>query len=164
MAARDDENDGGQPQPAVVDDQRFDVAGQMVHRHERHVERGGQALGERDPYEQGPDEARTLRDRDRVELRPRCLAVVESTLHDAADVADVLAGGELGDDATPFPVNVRLRGDRVRPHAPRPILVAGLRNDRRRGLVARRLDGQHRRHQRASPSPQAARRLSPYGG
>ena len=41
-------------------------------------------------------------------------SVVEGALDDAADVADVLPGGELGDDAAPFPVDLRLRGDRVR--------------------------------------------------
>ena len=69
-------------------------------------------------------------------------AEASARLDDAADVADVLARRQLRHDAAPLAVNGGLRGDDAGPDDPGPRRVAGLGEERRRGLVARRLDGQ----------------------
>ena len=61
--------------------------------------------------------------------RPATRRLVERALDDAADVANVLARGELRHDAAPLAVNRHLRGDDVRADRPRPRAIAGLLDD-----------------------------------
>ena len=68
VPARDDEHDGRQRQRAVVEEQRLDVAGEVVHRHQRHAARDRQRLRERHADEQRSDQARPLRDGNRVDV------------------------------------------------------------------------------------------------
>ena len=100
------------------------------------------AFANDDADEQRADEARALRHRDRVDVRPATAALGQRALDDAADVADVLARRELRHDAAPLAVNLDLRGDDVRADRARPRRVAGLRDDGRRRLVARGLDAE----------------------
>ena len=81
----------------------------------------------------------------RQHIRDIC-GVVERTLDDATDVADVLAGGKLGYHAAPLAVNLKLRCDHVRPDRPRPPVVARLLDNGGRRFVTGGLDteDQHR--------------------
>ena len=112
MAARHDEHRRRQRQLAVRERERLDVAGEMMHRHDRDAARPGQRLRERDADEQRPDEPGPLRHGDGAD-RPSIVdaGLGERRLDDAADVADVLPRRELGDDAAPLAVDGGLRGD-----------------------------------------------------
>ena len=80
---------------------------------------------------------------DRVE---RDLRLFERPLDDAADVAHVLARGQLGHDAAPLAMDLGLRRHDIGADAPRVRRLAGLLDQRGRGLVAGGLDPeeQHR--------------------
>jgi len=112
------------------------MAGKMVNGNERQVGRGRGGLRERDADEQRADEPRPLRHRDRAEVRPARVRLVERALDDAADVADVLSGRELGDDPAPLTVDRHLRRDLVRPNRPGLRGIAGFFDDGRRRFVA----------------------------
>ena len=96
------------------------------------------------------DQAGPLRDRDRTEIAPADAGIAEGALEHAADVAQVLARGELGDDAAPLTVQRDLRGDDVGADAPRLVGRAGLLDDRRRRLVARALDAEDQHGSRSA--------------
>ena len=68
VAARHHERDQRQCDVAVLEKQRLDVAREVVHRHERAIERKRQRLGERHADEQRTDESGPLRHGDRVEV------------------------------------------------------------------------------------------------
>ena len=140
MAARHHERHERKRQIAVLKEQRLDVPGEVVHRHERTIQRERERLRERDADEQRADEAGALRDGNGIELLEIGLRGIERRADDAADVADVLARRELGHDAAPLAVDGHLRRDDVRSDRPRAI---GLRDHGGRRLVARRLDAQH---------------------
>ena len=74
MAAGHDEHDRRQRQLAVLQDERLDVAGQMVHGDERQAGRGRRRLRERHADQQRADQARALRDGDRAEIAPADVA------------------------------------------------------------------------------------------
>ena len=74
----------------MTEKQRLDVAGQMVHRHQRPIEGDRQRLGERDPHEKRSHQSRPLGNGDRVEMRPINPAIAQGPLDDSADVAQVL--------------------------------------------------------------------------
>ena len=134
---------------AVLEEQRLDVAREMVNRHERTIERERERLGERDADQQRTDEAGALRDGNRVELVQIGLRGVRAARDDAADVANVLARGELGHDTAPLAMDGHLRRDDVR--SDRPRVPSGFRDHCRRRLVARRFNAQHQhRYRRGS--------------
>src|SRR4029450_4674263 len=88
------------------------------------------------------DESRPLRDGDRAEIGPGRVGIVERALNDAADIANVLAGRELGHDTAPFAGNLDLRCDDVGSHRPRPGGIAGLLDHGRGRFVAGRFNAQ----------------------
>ena len=69
MSARDHEHDGRERHLAATEDQRLDVAGQVMHRDQRHPASPCQRLRKAQPDQQGPDQAGTLRHRDGVVAR-----------------------------------------------------------------------------------------------
>ena len=136
VAARDDQHDGRQRQLAVLQHERFDVAGEVVHGHERQVRRRGGRLGERHADEERPDQARPLRDGDRTEVAPGRSRFDQRAIDHAADVAKVLPRGELRHDPAPLGMDRDLGRDHVRAHHPGRCRVAGLFDHGGRGLVA----------------------------
>ncbi len=74
VAAGHDEHGRRQRQLAVCEDERLDVAGEMMHGHDRDAARPGERLRERDADEQRADQARAPasppRRRDRPSTRP----------------------------------------------------------------------------------------------
>ena len=111
MPAGDDEHHGRQRQLAVLQHQRFDVAGEVVHGDQRQAGGRRRGLRERHADQQRADEARPLGDRDSAELGPGRARVVERAIDDAADVAEMLSRGQFRHHAAPVAVNGRLRGD-----------------------------------------------------
>ena len=118
MAAGHDQHDRGQRDRSVLEPDRLDVAGEVVHGHERFIERPRCGFRERDPDEQRPDEPRPLRHRYRVDVAPAGAAIGQRALDDPADVADVLTRRQLRHHAAPLAVNVRLRSHHVRTQMP----------------------------------------------
>jgi hypothetical protein len=95
--------------------QRGHVAVQVVDGDERQPAAPGKRFRGREPDEQRADQARALRDRDRVDVVERMLA--ERLLDHRHDQLEVPAGGDLGDDASEACMQVRLRRDDVRDDA-----------------------------------------------
>ena len=142
VATRDDEHDRRQRHLAVVEDERLDVAGKVMHGHKGEPGGGGRRLGERHADEQGADQAGPLGHRHGAEVVPRCLRVVERALDDAGDVADMLAGRQLGNDASPITMDGNLRGNDVRADRPGLEPVPGLLNHSGGSFVAGSLDAE----------------------
>ena len=69
----------------------------------------------------------------------RIVKLDERTFDHAADVAHVLARGQFGHYTAPLAMDVDLRGDDVRTQRPGAVTIL---DDRRRRLVARRLDAE----------------------
>jgi hypothetical protein len=101
-----------------------------------------------------------LRDRDGTDVVERRPGSREGFLDDAADIPDVLPGGELRNDAAPFAMDRGLGRDDVRANRPRTLPLSGLGNDGRRRLVARRFDGEDVQE----TASKALRSASEYGG
>ena len=101
VPARDHEDDGWVWEVAVVQRQRLDVPRKVMDREHRNTARGANGLGEADADEQRAHQARPLRDGDGIDVVPGRAGLLERSLDDAADVAQVLAGREFGDDTTP---------------------------------------------------------------
>jgi hypothetical protein len=123
----------------VFEHEGLDMAGQMVHGDERDAGCPRKRLGEGKTHEQGADQPGALGHGQCVDL-DACLG--ERALDHAADVADVLSGGELGHHPSPLPVQIHLRSHDVRQHPPRPVAGARLLDDGRSRLVAGGLDAQ----------------------
>ena len=109
--------------------ERGHVPVQVVDGHEREPPRPGERLRSGDPHEQGADQPGPRGDGDRVDL-----VAVECLGDDRRDQLQVPPARHLGHDAAEARVQLRLRRDDVRDD------LAVLRHDRRRGLVAARLD------------------------
>ena len=90
----------------------MDVAFEMVDGDEREVGAEGQGLGEGDADEQGSGEAGAFGDGDGVEIGVGDTGSLHGLADDGDDGAEVLAGGELGDDASVVAVD-ELGGDDV---------------------------------------------------
>jgi hypothetical protein len=142
VAARDDQHDGRQRQLAILEEQRFDVTGQMMHGHQRHPFRRRQRLRKRQSHEQRPHQSRSLRHGDGVHVVERHAALLERAFDDAADVADVLTRGELRHDAAPLAMNLGLGGDDVGSHSPGMFGRALVVDERGGRLVTRCLDAE----------------------
>src|ERR1700759_3790707 len=90
-----------------------DVAFKVVDGDERLAEGPGQGLGVADADEQGAGEAGAFGDGDGVDFRHGDAGFAEGGIDDRDDGAEVLAGGELGDDAAVGGVDGDLGGDDV---------------------------------------------------
>ena len=84
---------------AVLEDDRLDVPGEMVHANDGKSGCGGRGFGERETDEQGSDQTRPLGDSNRTEVRPGHLRIDHRPVDHAADVAYVLTGSEFGNHA-----------------------------------------------------------------
>ena len=84
------------------------MSGEVVDRHERHVQRGRQRLGKRDADQQRADQTRPLRHGDRIEIRPRDSRVLKRAVDHAADVPNVLPRGQFGHNAAPLAMDLDL--------------------------------------------------------
>ena len=142
VAAGDDQHDRRQRERSVIEEQRLDMSGQVMYRHERDAQRQHHRLGERHADQERADEPRPLRDRDRADVRPADAGVPEGPIHDSADVTNVLAGRQLRHDAAPFAVDRDLRGDDARADVPGAFSVAGLGHDGCRRLVTGGFDAE----------------------
>jgi len=98
--------------------------------------------------------------RDGADVVERCPRLRKGFFDNPADVADVLSGRKLRDDAAPFAVDSGLRSDYVRANRPRMLRVPGLGDDCRRRLVARGFDGEDVQ----GTASKAPRNASEYGG
>ena len=108
MTARHDQHDGRQRQLAVLQHERLDVAREVMDRHEREAGGGRRGLRKGDANEQRTHEAGALRHRDRSQVAPRGLGLLEAPLDDAADVPDVLPRRQLRHHAAPLAMNRHL--------------------------------------------------------
>ena len=122
---------------SVLQKHGVDVAFEVVDGDERLRERVGEGLGVSDADEERAGEAGAFGDGDGVELPHGHLGFAEGSVDDGDDGAEVLAGGELGDDAAVGGVDGDLRGDDVRE------LACAALNDGGGGLVAGTLDTQY---------------------
>ena len=113
-----------------------DVAVQVVDRRQRQAARPGERLRRGDADEERADKARALRDRDRVDVVERRPRFAERLAHDRDDELEMSPRRDLGHDAAIARVQLGLRGDDVRADLP------CLGHERRRGLVARRLQAE----------------------
>ena len=113
-----------------------DVALEVVDPDERHVVDPGERLGEVDADQQRAGQARSVGDRDRVDVVPGRAGVGPRLVEDRHDPAQVGAGGDLGHDPAGRGVERDLRGDDVGVDPP---AVLDQRDAR---LVARRFDGE----------------------
>jgi hypothetical protein len=104
---------------------------------ERLANRPRRRFRERHADQQGTDQTRPLRHRDRVKVVPAGAAIRERALDDAADVAHVLARRELRHHAAPFAMDVDLRRDDVGSDLPAVLSVGAALDQCGRGLVAR---------------------------
>lgn len=77
------------------------------------MEGGGESFSVGDAYEKCADEARALSDGDGVYVGELQISLRERFADYRDDLAQVFAGGEFGDDAAVFLVDVDLRGDDV---------------------------------------------------
>ena len=122
---------------AVLEPERFDVAGQVIDRHQRLAGRPRRAPSRTTRRRaatrpgRGPGSPRRRRASGHADAR-----VGERALDDPADVADVLARGQLRHDAAPLAMNLDLRGDDARARSPTG--ARGRRSPRRRRPPFRR--------------------------
>ena len=114
--------------------QRGDVPVEVVDPDERQATRPRDRLRGGDADEQRADQPRPLRHGDAVDVVERRARLGERLADDRRDELEVAARGNLGDDAAVARVQIGLRGDDARANLP------VLRDERRRGLVATRLD------------------------
>ena len=115
VAAADDEGEewGGVGEGrACVHENGVDVAFEVVDGDEREVGAEGEGLGEADADEQGSGEAGAFGDGDGGEIGVGDVGTLHGLADDGDDGAEMLAGGQLGDDAAVVAVD-ELRGDDV---------------------------------------------------
>ena len=100
-------------------------------------ERQGESFAVGDADEERADEAGALSDGDGVEIGERDFRLLERFADDRDDLAEMFAGGELGDDAAVFAMDVDLRGDDAGENA------AAVGDDGCGGFVAGRFDAEN---------------------
>jgi hypothetical protein len=127
------------------------VALQVVDRDQRQPPRGGDRLGGADPDQEGADQPRPDRDRDRLDLLQPHPGLAQRRLDHRRGQFEVLSRGDLGDDAAEGGV-LGLRGDQV-DDDPRPIEDGGA------GVVAGGLDREDHGHPPVCPTGRGARAL-----
>jgi hypothetical protein len=114
----------------------------VMHGDQRLARAVGECLGEREPHQQGADQAGAARHADRVELVQADPGALECLADGGVDVAHVVAARELGDDAA-----VRGVHGVLAVHHRRQNLAAAL-HDGRGHVVTGRLDTENERHAR----------------
>ena len=116
VSAGDDE---GEQRPGrgegggMLEQHGVDVTFEVVDGDEGLGKRGGESLGVADADEQSAGEAGAFRNGDGVELLHVCPGFAKCGIDDGDDGAEVLAGGELGDDAAVRGVDGDLGGNDI---------------------------------------------------
>ena len=90
-----------------------DVAPEVVDAGDGLVPRRGEAFGDPDANEQTPDKAGSAGDREQVDVGRSHGGLVESPVQKERKAFQVVAGRELGDDATELLVHVDLGVDEI---------------------------------------------------
>ena len=94
-----------------LQERRIQMPLQVMHTHERAVQREGERLGGCQPDHQCADQAWAVRDGDFVDVRPADARRIECLLQDGVQPFHMLARGGFGHDPAPLRVQVYLRGD-----------------------------------------------------
>ena len=134
-----------------------DVSPQMVHRDEGQPGGEGQALGEVDPHQQGPDEPRGVGDGDAVQVGEGFAALGQSLPHHPHDGLAVAAGGDFRHHPAVDAVLLDLGGHHRGQNFPTVL------HHRGGGLVAGALDPQDQHSASSSFSPRVRSRASSTG-
>jgi hypothetical protein len=142
VPAGDDEDRERKRNPAVIQKDRFDVAGEVMDGDDRLAEHRGRRLREGHADQQRANQPRALSDRDRVDVAPARTGVLEGLLDDPADIAHMLPRRKLRNYAAPFAMDRDLRRDDIGTDTPRLAGVARGFHDRCRGFVAGGLDAE----------------------
>ena len=95
------------------EEERGDVAVQVVDRHQRKPQRPGERLGRGEADQERPDQPRPARDGDALDVGEACPALPERLANDRRHELEVPARSNLGDDSAVFRVQLGLRGDDV---------------------------------------------------
>jgi len=118
VAAADDQRQRGQWQPMVLlrcgEQRGVDVAFEMIHCNQRLIAGKADGFCVRDADQQGAGKSRALCNCDCRNIAPPDAGVVERLPDDGDDVAKMLAGGNLRNDAAVDGVRFDLRCDGVR--------------------------------------------------
>jgi hypothetical protein len=140
VAAGDDEGEqrGLRNLVNLLHEDRVDVAFQMIDGDERLAGGECERPGVGDADEEGTGEAGTFGDGDGVEIGEASVCLRECGADYGYDVAEMLAGGEFGDDAAVIGVERDLRGDYAGED------FAGSADDGGGGLVAGAFDAQYK--------------------
>ena len=133
VAAARDQAEEGRLERLGLEEVGGDVALQVVDRDQRQPPRRGDRLRGADPDQQGADQPGAGGHRDRLDLVERDARLGERGLDHRGGQLEVVAGGDLRDDAAEALVGGGLRGDHVGEDA-RAV------EDRRAGVVAGGLD------------------------
>ena len=105
MPAGDHQDDRREGHRTVLQNQRLDVARQVMHGYERDAMHRGHRLRECHANQQRADQPWPLGHGNRPEGGRVHVGFLQRPLDHAADVAQVLTRGELRDHAAPFAVN-----------------------------------------------------------
>jgi hypothetical protein len=109
-----------------------DVPLQVIHRRERQPPRGGEGLGGGEPHQQRPHQPGSARDGHQADVIERDPGLLQRARDHEVDELQMLARGDLGNDAAK--TIVHLRGDRIRAHGAPAV------DDRRARIVTAGLD------------------------
>ena len=113
VAAAGDQAEEGRLERLGLEEVGGDVALQVVDRDQRQPPRRGDRLGGADPDQQRADQARAGGHRDRLDLVERGAGLGQRRLDHRHRQLEVVARGDLGDDAAEVRVRLGLRGDHV---------------------------------------------------
>ena len=97
----------------LFEQNRMDVAFEMVDRNQRLIEREGQSLGIADSHQQGTGEAGTLGDGDRIDRSVRLFGLGQCLLNNGNNRPQVLARGKLRHNSPIRLMRRDLRSDNI---------------------------------------------------
>ena len=136
VAAAGDEAEEGRLERVGLEEVGGDVALQVVDRDQRQAPRRGQRLRRAHPDQEGPDQARARGHGDGLDVLERGIRLGQGVFDNRNRELEVMARGDLGDDAAEARVRLGLRGDRV---GENPAAV----QNRGAGVVAGSLDSEN---------------------
>src|SRR6185312_12948371 len=148
VAAGGDQAEEGRLQRFGLEEVGGDVALQVIDRDQRQPAGGGDRLRGRDPDQEGADQPGPGGGGDRLDVVQSHPGLAERRLDHRGGQLQVVAGGDLGDDAAEARVGGGLRGDHVGEDAP-AVEHGGA------GVVAGRLDGEEQ-----ASAPQSSHMIS----
>jgi len=124
MSSRDDKADAGEIWGSALKPVGIDVSLEVVYAEEGKAVAEGDGLGDVHPHQEGAGETGSNGNGDAIKVAPAGLGLSHRFLDDGDGGEEVLAGGNLGDDAAVSGMNVHLRGDDVGQDLP-PVLDNG---------------------------------------